>query len=126
MMNFVHVDIKVPQSWAIRPLRRGKSRKPFTNSASKWGTEWRTTWSFSSGCIPFKKRMNKYESVNNMSVKFFKLLKNSHYVIINDFYELVWCSYVPSMRRIFSSSTHVVIIMNLVITLWMTIDILLN
>jgi hypothetical protein len=36
-----------------------------------------------------QKMMNKYESVNNMSVKFFKLLKNSHYVIINDFYELV-------------------------------------
>jgi hypothetical protein len=37
--KFVHVNIKsLPQSRAVRLLRRDKSHKKFTNSASKWGT----------------------------------------------------------------------------------------
>jgi hypothetical protein len=37
--------IKVlPRSWAIRLLRREKSREEFSSSASKQDTTWKTVW----------------------------------------------------------------------------------
>jgi hypothetical protein len=75
--------------------------------------------------IPFKEWWT-IRVVNNTSIGFSSHWK-THFVISNDFYDsLVWCFHLSSLRRSFSSSTHVVIIMDLVITLWMTNFILLN
>jgi hypothetical protein len=65
-------------------------------------------------------------NVNEMSAKI-KAIEALLFVISNDFYDsLVWCPYVPSLRRNFVLSTHILIIMDLVITLWMTNFMLLN
>jgi hypothetical protein len=110
--EFVHVNDKaLPWSRVVRLLRRGKSRRAFIDSTRKWDTTWRIMWS-SLGLhwkeIPLREWWI-IKIVNNISVEV-KVIERLSFGISNDFYDsLVWCPYVPSLRRNFVLNTHVLI-----------------